>query len=701
MSDINANHAPDSSLGRRLFSFAVIADTHLNQGEAECNSPFEVNRLANGRMRHVVHDLNARDLAFVVNLGDLVHPVPALPEKYSAAAQRFHEQIAELRHPIHLVPGNHDVGDKPIEWGPAGVVTDQFLDLWTEHFGAQFYTFEHADCRFFVVNAQIINSGLSAEQQQREWLERELAGAVDRRTFINIHYPPFLCRTDETEHYDNLGEPGRGWLLGLLETHRVEALFAGHVHNFWYNRHAATDCYLLPSTAFVRHDYSEMYRVEPGVEAGRNDAPKLGYFLVHIHEHGHLCEIVRTYGQIVEPGEDPPVPGERVAHVHPREARRAPLGFDMRQTWADVVQIPPGGGLDEFDRKIVRNDYPLLALWEMGVQQLRVPLRDLLDDQVRERMRVLCDQGSRFTLFSFGPPDTDQRRCVAQHRDLVRAWEIGFSPAGLTTLGAALQAFKDICELPVYISKLRSKEDLEEAGGQYFHLINHGFLPTETAQIAALLEQPDFARCVSGIVFRLSVQSSPWPFISAASESAALHNCEASVHLRMSGENPAQPLCDDSAAANRLAEAMLAALAQPNVTVFADTFADVDRGYFVRNGVVDRRYNPRLGLRIVRNLYGALHDCRTLGNARREAYPGGTLVAIEIDGATNVLLLPEGESNAETIPRPDQLSGDVCEARLTDLGSGEVAQVSLSARGAELQVSECALPRHPVLLTFT
>ena len=51
-------------LGSRLFTFAVITDTHLNQGEDDCNSPFEVNRLANARMRYVVRDLNSRDLAF-------------------------------------------------------------------------------------------------------------------------------------------------------------------------------------------------------------------------------------------------------------------------------------------------------------------------------------------------------------------------------------------------------------------------------------------------------------------------------------------------------------------------------------------------------------------------------------------------------------------------------------------------------------
>ena len=80
---MTADTAISPTLGPRLFSFGVITDTHVNQGEDDCNSPFEVNILANRRMRHVVRDLNARDLAFVVNVGDLVHPVPAIPNLYA------------------------------------------------------------------------------------------------------------------------------------------------------------------------------------------------------------------------------------------------------------------------------------------------------------------------------------------------------------------------------------------------------------------------------------------------------------------------------------------------------------------------------------------------------------------------------------------------------------------------------------------
>jgi hypothetical protein len=251
--------------------------------------------------------------------------------------------------------------------------------LWEKHFGADYHAFDHGNCHFVVINAQIINSGFAREAAQRDWLEADLPARAGKRIFLNSHYPPYFTHADETENYDNIGEPGRSWLLGLLEKHAIEALFCGHIHNFWYNRHGVTECYLLPSTCFVRQDYAEMYRTQPGPddEDGRNDSPKLGYFLVHVHENGHLCEIVRTYGETLAPDAPPDAAVERVQPVHPRLNRRQSLGFDMRQNWMEIVEIPPTGSLDEFDRKEVRNDYPLMALWEMGVRHLRVPLRDL------------------------------------------------------------------------------------------------------------------------------------------------------------------------------------------------------------------------------------------------------------------------------------------------------------------------------------
>ena len=594
------------SLGDRLFTYAVITDTHLNQSETECNSPFQVNKLANARMRHVVQDLNARDVEFVLHLGDLLHPVPALPHLYDPAAECFKEQVRDLRHKLYLIPGNHDVGDKPVDWCPAGMVRDDFLKLYEKHFGPHYQAFDHGPIRLILIDAQIINSGLKAEAKQKAWLEKELAAAnrAGKRIFLNSHYPPYLTFPDEGEHYDNIGEPGRSWLLSLMKKHKVEAFFAGHVHNFWIHRHGNVDCYLLPSTAFVRQDYAEMYRAvpKPEMEQGRNDAAKLGYFLVHVHEKGHLCEMVRTYGKTARPGGKAPKAVARVAPVHPIENPNDRFGFDMRQNWLEVIEIPPSGGLDEFDRKRTRNDYPLMALLEMGVRRVRIPARDRLDPAHRERLAFVARHGIRFTLFSFGKPDRKLKDAVIGAKGLIDRWEIAQFLSDLPAVAKAALPTAKAAGAALYLSKLRGKDEMLKGGEQYYHMINHGFTVDEVEQIAPLAK----IKGVAGLVFRVAGEMSPWKTAKAALKICGPLGLRPSLHVRLSRGSPGVPQEDEAWVAMRTAEALAAAAAFPGIDIYPDAFADVDRGYFSRQGVVDRLYNPRPACHVLRHMNAAL-----------------------------------------------------------------------------------------------
>ena len=666
--------ANPETLGRRLFSFGVITDTHLNQGGDDCNSPYQVNRLANRRMRHVIRDLNARELAFVVNVGDLVHPVPAIPDLYAAAAARFHEQVDELKHPLYLTPGNHDVGDKPNDWAPAARVHEDYLALWDEHFGAQYQSFDHDGCHFIIINAQIVNSGFAAEAEQRAWLEADLAANGTKRIFLHSHYPPYFSKPDEEENYDNIGEPGRTWMLNLMEEYGVEALFIGHVHNFWFYRHGETDCYLLPSTAFVRLDYSEMYRIAPGPDSefGRNDRPKLGYFVVHVHEGGHVCDVVRTYGAEVALGSPDAAGPACVAPVHPRLNKRGDFGFDMRHNWMEIVEIPPTGGLDEFDRKEVRNDYPLMALWEMGVKKLRVPLRDLLVPDNVDRMRMLRAHGHQFTLFSFGDPAPRHRDLITAHQDIFSAWEIGLNWEVLERDIGGVGEMARAVEMPAYLSRLRSIDETRREAGKYYHAINHGFLADDQGQMADVLARPEFSGAIDGFVFRLTLDMSPWATAATASGIATDLGVAASVHLRMCGANPALETADDQLSVTRIAEAMAAAAAFDNVTVYADTFVDIDRGYFPRTGVLDRMFNPRPGFHVVRHMNAALNmvDGALSAGAAGEC-PGGRYIQLQAGKGTIVLALPDTGATEMSVPF------GAAHGELINLGSGEVAPAAV------------------------
>lgn len=138
----------------------------------------------------------------------------------------------------------------------------------------------------------------------------------------------------------------------------VEAVFAGHVHNFWYDRVGKSEFYMLPSTAFLRHDFSEFFRTAPAPEDefGRGDLEKFGYMIVDVYESGHVAYSVRTNGRRAAPGE-PPAPAPIQTLTHPKVAGLDTIGVELRHPWAESVQITSTGGVQEFGRKWARNDF--------------------------------------------------------------------------------------------------------------------------------------------------------------------------------------------------------------------------------------------------------------------------------------------------------------------------------------------------------
>lgn len=658
-----------TTLGKELFKYAVVADTHVNFSETECNSEFEINKRANARLRHVVQDLNRQDIALVIHLGDIVHPVPALPDLYTQAAKCFHEQVAELRHPLYLVPGNHDIGDKPITWSPGAVACDEYIALWTKTFGVNFQSIESQGCRFFIIDTQILNSGLVAEAEQKAWLEAEMAKASEsgQRIFVHMHYPLFLTTPDEDEHFDNIAEPGRSWLLDLMEKYEAEAQFSGHVHNFWYNRYGVTDCYALPSTAFVRQDYSEMYRATPlpGTEGGRSDLAKLGYFLVHVHEHGHFCQWVRTFGEFTEPGATDVEQTNKVVPLHPLQNPNTRFGFDMRQNWLEIVEIPPSGSLDEFDRKRMRNDYALMALIETGVRRVRIPVSDLLDPDHRRRLDDCACQGFLFTLFSFGVPNQRLLDAVSGAKGLIDIWEICDTAENLPEVVMTTRETVERAGIALYLSRIRTKEDQEKASGTYHHMIVHGYAPEDTDHFPRVAKLDG----VAGLVFRTEGLMSPWKAARAAVDVCQPHGLKASLHIRMTIGAPGLKQNDDDWAAARVAEALAVTWARENVHVYVDTFADVDRGYYRRHGIVDRFYNPRPAFNIVRNMNGLLVEGQMYA-------PGEDEVDVKlIDTSGRCVELMRGEASSST--RSEATTGV-----LTDLYTGQQSTAAIGQGGA-------------------
>ncbi|MCP5265077.1 MAG: metallophosphoesterase [Burkholderiaceae bacterium] len=591
---------------RALFTFAVVADTHVNEAETSTTSPYETNRWNNPRARHVFREIAAMDPApdFVIHLGDIVHPVPSLPE-FDVAVAHFRDMTADMPMPVHLLPGNHDVGDKRIDWMPADQVCDDYLLKYRAAFGDDFHAFEAQGVRFVMINSLLLNSGLADEQRQREWLEAQIDTAAGRRVFLFMHYPPYVHKRDERGSYDNVDEPARSWLLGQIERPGVEAVFAGHVHNFWYDRVGTAEFYMLPSTAFLRHDYTEFYRVAPATEFGRGDAAKFGYFLVDVHEDGHVAHPIRTMGAMQVVGEDGPSDPLRPSRLlaHPKTARFERVGVELRHPWAETQQITATGGVQEFGRKWARNDYPLLALWEMGARLAKTTDQDLLDDATRERMNQAAAGGLRFVVTSLGAP------LPALHGYAraagVRAFEANLTLAGFERARDALRTARERSGAKILFSKLLSYDPSQFDGTHFAHVIKAGFTLDELQAHVGLIREACAAKVIDGVSVRLEDGASLLEAARRLETFLGSVPCELLVSIKLAGQNAARVRDDDARTAALAAQAMVLSRAGERVQWVFDTFMDVDRGYYPRHAFIDRRFDPRPAAHV----FTALNAC--------------------------------------------------------------------------------------------
>lgn len=657
--------------GTSLFRFAILADTHMNPRDGETSSPWLTNRQANDRARAVVREINRLAPAFTVHLGDIVHPVPA-QETFVEAAERALATFAKLEMPIHYVAGNHDMGDKPLDWMPAEVVNDDFIAIYQRYFGADYYAFDHSGCRFVVLNAQILNSGMARERAQWQWLEKTLAEAGSKRLFVFSHYPLYIAAPDEREHYDNLGEVARTRLLALFERYRVEGFFAGHVHNFFFDRRNGTDMYVLPAVSAVRHDYSEMFRVGPGdSEHGRDDNAKLGFFVVDVHANGHVAHFVRSYGAVASDKEGDGGPQQlfRIPRVHSRLDAPCPVGVDLRQAWAEAVAITPSGAVDEFYRKKARNDYALVAMWEMGLRKLRVPVDDLLNEEARERLAVLRELGHEILLYGYEVPEGATEATLVEHANLFSALEFIVPSQRAAAAVAEVALLKHRTGLPVYLSRLRSSAEARAAGVRYTHFISHGFTAAEEMAVRTLIQQPE-AAALDGVVFRVAANEDPCERITEIGELMSDLETRALVQLSLANENPALMTVDEATTSARVAAALFCAHGEADrCSVYLDTLADVDRGYFPRLGLVDRRYNPRTAGRVFGNLQAELGALGGLGRVVEQSIDGGRVLTASAAGQTlhlvqtscsvrlNDVRLPAGPAEFGAVRIVDLVSG--------------------------------------------
>ncbi len=663
-----------------LFSFAIVADTHITEEEGRTiDGSGKTGRKVAGMYRNLIERVNSMKPEFVVHLGDITHPGPVSPE-YGNAAQAFHKTSEIFSMPYYLVPGNHDIGEKI---HPALPDIDENISITTravsqfeKYFGRQYYSFNHGDCLFVVFNSMLFNSGLAEEQEQWEWLEQIFSDNVEARIFLFAHYPLYLSSRDEPDHYDNIDEPARSRLIELIEPYRVEGYYAGHVHNFFYNHLNGMHQFVLPSTSIIRHDYQEFFKSAPTREMGRFDPAKTGFFWVDVYPDRHVPYLIRASNQLP-------------FRAHSWQSSGASVTMDLRRPWCDEGDVATPWAVEIFERKYARNDYPLSALWEMGVTDLRIPISDILDPRVSKRVKELGGLGHRFTVVMFGFPNQQRREALAENEAVIKAIEVVGLFSQWPGMMQSLAELRGNSRFEIYLNAVRP-----EVEGWTTH---HGLHPELEDEIEWVLNQSDLVDSVDGFVFGVRFDVPPFDGYTEVRHCLSGSDYKFLLHAPCVGLDRTSAPTDEASRQHELArvtEALLLARAHPDTPVVIDNFVELDRGYFNCRGLVDKLYNPNDGSRVITALSSLLP--RRIDNLTGYNSDGGRVLLAEYGESRLALITAH---NASPSPRQcDQLTDAIADGKSTMIELVNGKQTDTSLRKVITNRAGTDTPQPPVLL---
>jgi 3',5'-cyclic AMP phosphodiesterase CpdA len=223
------------------FRVLQISDTHLSREKPWFVPNFEA----------VAAIASARRPDLVVNTGDISLD-GAGREDDLAFAGRCH---AAFDVPVRAVPGNHDVGDNPWRADLEQPINEERRRRYRRHFGDDFWLVDAGAWTLVGVNAQLLGSGLPAEDEQWAFLASVPARAATRAIAVFVHKPLFDRHPAEDDVNQRYVTPEhRHRLLDLLGRANLQLVASGHVHQHRRHRLNEVDHCWAPSTAYVLPD---------------------------------------------------------------------------------------------------------------------------------------------------------------------------------------------------------------------------------------------------------------------------------------------------------------------------------------------------------------------------------------------------------------------------------------------------------------
>lgn len=578
------------------FEFVVLGDTHYMLDPGGQALEFESRRKQTARSDAALRLAASLSPDFVVHMGDLAQEYPE-SRRHREAIDEARAQLDRMNVEVFHVAGNHDVGDKPDPAMPTGPVTAESLMRYQTRFGPSWYSFDRRGCHFIVINSQILNTRLTETGSQRDWLERDLETHGQDRVFLFLHLPPFLEHPDEPHlgNYDNVGQPDRRWILDLIHRNRVEVVCAAHVHFAFLNRVGSTRIYNIPSTSFVRPGFSHLFTGPSPPEQGRDDAPKLGFYLFRVFRDRTDVHFIRTGGAVVPEEEADDDPIRLLTRTSPALSA-SPVALTLLHPLATHAEIPIA--FPSVVRQRVRNDYPLLACVELGAAAIRFPVDDLDDPLQRERLRILRDDGLRLTAMAPAPSPTDLSAYARRHSDIVDIWEVQLPGTRLPSrdligalAGTGSESSARFALAPILPGEIRP--------GKQHPRTRIGYVPGELRELNRFLAERGVS--IDRVLCRVEA-SPPWNTVGELLDLGTLSHVGA-VDLAVTFTSR-----DDVRNANTAAETLFGAVLLPGGRIYFEPFVDLDRTLDVAHGLLDTSSNPRPPFHVLRTLNTVLYN---------------------------------------------------------------------------------------------
>lgn len=182
----------------------------------------------------------------VLVTGDLSVDGADLEADLQAARARFRQ----VRAPVHVIPGNHDIGEEPASPRQLQAITPERLARFKTVFGSDHFDIALPGWRLIGLNGHLFGTDWPEETAQWDMLESAIAGRGETRIAVFVHKPLFIETPDEAEiAYWAVPAAARDRLLALAKGGEIAVFASGHLHQGLMRSVNGTHHVWVPATA--------------------------------------------------------------------------------------------------------------------------------------------------------------------------------------------------------------------------------------------------------------------------------------------------------------------------------------------------------------------------------------------------------------------------------------------------------------------